>query len=102
MRKHDGGVLKGSDTKTRTWRTARCYHPLASQDSCGLLSVTAIRQSNRERKRHQQESSEDYFHHDLILIKFCPQIDHNFGATYPPLINKLSPGNAERHLGNFY
>jgi hypothetical protein len=31
-----------------------------------LLSVTDTRQTGCDGKRHQQESSEDYFDHDLI------------------------------------
>jgi hypothetical protein len=45
-------------------------HPLASQGSCGLLSVTdetEWRQPGRDGKSHQQESFEDYSDHDLIV-----------------------------------
>src|SRR6185503_10756534 len=40
-------------------------HPLASQRSCGWLSVS--RQPSRDGKNHQQESFEGYFDHGLCL-----------------------------------
>ncbi len=45
-------------------------HPLAGQDICGLLSVAnsiGTRQADRDGKRHQQGSLEDYFDHDVIF-----------------------------------
>ena len=32
------------------------------------------------------------------VLQFCPQIRHNFGVTYQPLMNKLAPAGHEESI----